>query len=90
MNHVHAVWRDFSGDFGRDLLADHYKKKHKPRKRMVSMFDGKTLKGWKPNENEDSFWVKDGCIVANAPEGDVISFIKQTSLSRILNSRPRF
>ena len=31
------------------------------------MFDGKTLNGWKPNENEDSFWVKDGCIVANAP-----------------------
>ena len=31
------------------------------------MFNGKTLKGWKPNENDDSFWVKDGCIVANAP-----------------------
>lgn len=24
-NHIHAVWRDFKGDFGRDLLADHYK-----------------------------------------------------------------
>jgi hypothetical protein len=24
-NHVHVVWRDFNGDFGRDLLADHYK-----------------------------------------------------------------
>jgi Protein of unknown function (DUF3500) len=23
-NHVHAVWRDFSGDFGRDLLREHY------------------------------------------------------------------
>lgn len=23
-NHVHAVWRDPSGDFGRDILADHY------------------------------------------------------------------
>lgn len=22
-NHVHAVWRDFNGDFGRDLLRDH-------------------------------------------------------------------
>jgi hypothetical protein len=22
-NHVHAVWRDFAGDFGRDLLRDH-------------------------------------------------------------------
>jgi hypothetical protein len=24
-NHVHLVWRDFNGDFGRDLLAEHYK-----------------------------------------------------------------
>ena len=24
-NHVHAVWRDFNGDFGRDLLREHYK-----------------------------------------------------------------
>lgn len=23
-NHVHAVWRDFNGDFGRDLLKRHY------------------------------------------------------------------
>ena len=23
-NHVHCVWRDFEGDFGRDLLKDHY------------------------------------------------------------------
>lgn len=22
-NHIHSVWRDFSGDFGRDLLRDH-------------------------------------------------------------------
>jgi hypothetical protein len=24
-NHIHMVWRDFRGDFGRDLLADHYR-----------------------------------------------------------------
>jgi len=24
-NHVHTVWRDFSGDFGRDLLREHYR-----------------------------------------------------------------
>jgi hypothetical protein len=24
-NHVHAVWRDFGGDWGTDLLAQHYK-----------------------------------------------------------------
>ncbi len=27
-NHIHAVWRDFNGDFGRDLLAEHYEKHH--------------------------------------------------------------
>ena len=24
-NHVHSVWRDFDGDFGRDLLREHVK-----------------------------------------------------------------
>lgn len=28
-NHVHAVWRDFDGDFGRDLLREHYQAEHK-------------------------------------------------------------
>jgi hypothetical protein len=25
-NHIHAVWRDFDGDFGRDLLGEHNKR----------------------------------------------------------------
>lgn len=24
-NHIHSVWRDFNGDFGRDLLREHYR-----------------------------------------------------------------
>jgi hypothetical protein len=28
-NHIHTVWRDFGGDFGLDLLADHYEKSHR-------------------------------------------------------------
>ena len=27
-NHIHSVWRDFDGDFGRDLLKDHYSSSH--------------------------------------------------------------
>ena len=27
-NHIHTVWRDFSGDFGRDLLRSHYSLAH--------------------------------------------------------------
>ncbi len=27
-NHVHAAWRDFTGDFGRDLLREHYSGDH--------------------------------------------------------------
>ncbi len=27
-NHIHAVWRDFEGDFGLDLLAQHYQASH--------------------------------------------------------------
>jgi hypothetical protein len=28
-NHIHTVWRDFSGDFGADLLGLHYKDSHR-------------------------------------------------------------
>lgn len=28
--HAHAVWRDFDGDFGRDLLAEHHAAAHRP------------------------------------------------------------
>jgi hypothetical protein len=28
-NHIHTVWRDFEGDFGRDLIREHYAKSHK-------------------------------------------------------------
>jgi hypothetical protein len=28
-NHIHSVWRDYEGDFGLDLLGDHYKASHK-------------------------------------------------------------
>lgn len=31
-NHIHAVWRDFEGDFGRDVLADHYHEHPHPHK----------------------------------------------------------
>jgi len=29
-NHVHTVWRDFTGDFGRDLLREHYARAQGP------------------------------------------------------------
>lgn len=28
-NHIHSVWRDFEGDFGLDLLAQHYQASHR-------------------------------------------------------------
>lgn len=27
-NHIHTVWRDFDGDFGRNLIREHYEKSH--------------------------------------------------------------
>ena len=27
-NHIHLVWRDFEGDFGRDLIKEHYQHSH--------------------------------------------------------------
>jgi hypothetical protein len=29
-NHIHTVWREFDGDFGRDLLREHLKAAHAP------------------------------------------------------------
>ncbi len=29
-NHIHSVWRDFDGDFGEDLLKEHYETSHQP------------------------------------------------------------
>lgn len=28
-NHIHATWRDFDGDFGRDLMGEHYRQHQK-------------------------------------------------------------
>jgi len=28
-NHIHSVWRDYQGDFGTDLLGEHYQTSHK-------------------------------------------------------------
>jgi hypothetical protein len=28
-NHVHSVWRDYNGDFGYDLLGNHYQISHR-------------------------------------------------------------
>jgi Protein of unknown function (DUF3500) len=30
-NHIHCVWRDFSGDFGEDLLNQHYQASHQKK-----------------------------------------------------------
>jgi hypothetical protein len=31
-NHIHSVWRDFTGDWGADLLAAHYRNGHQPHR----------------------------------------------------------
>jgi hypothetical protein len=28
-NHIHSVWRDFNGDFGMDMLKEHYQSSHR-------------------------------------------------------------
>jgi hypothetical protein len=38
-----------------------------PNAGWVSLFDGKSLDGWKASENKGTFTVKDGMIVANGP-----------------------
>ncbi len=38
-NHIHSVWRDFAGDFGEDLLQQHYQASHQ-RKHNLSLASG--------------------------------------------------
>jgi hypothetical protein len=35
-NHIHSVWRDFNGDFGRDMLQEHYQASHARRTKVES------------------------------------------------------
>ena len=35
----------------------------------ISLFDGKTLGDWKPNEHPEDWTVQDGAIVVNGPRG---------------------
>lgn len=39
--------------------------------KWVSIFDGKTLNGWKVGENSGSFKVEDGAIVVNGPRAHI-------------------
>jgi len=58
-NHVHAVWREFDGDFGADLLGDHLREHHSKQQHAAEqgqvtgvwrdIFNGKDLSGWKAN-----------------------------------------
>lgn len=34
-NHIHSVWRDFNGDFGVDLLAEHHRHAHAGAQRLA-------------------------------------------------------
>ena len=57
-NHVHSAWRDFDGDFGRDLIAEHLKaahSKHEPNKPPAKkpVPPGKPVKAKKPTEHKE-------------------------------------
>lgn len=73
-NHIHTVWRNFQGDFGRDWLREHYAESHKTislatadttaKDGWVGLFDGKNINNWKISRPE-SFRLENGVIVAN-------------------------
>lgn len=50
------------GVFASTLLGQ-----EKDKRGFISLFDGKSLQGWKASENPDSFSVKDGAIVVHGP-----------------------
>ena len=36
-NHIHSVWRDFNGDFGRDILREHIAVDHRPEETKLAL-----------------------------------------------------
>jgi hypothetical protein len=40
-NHIHSVWRDFRGDFGQDLLQQHYSASHQNRRNLETTIRAK-------------------------------------------------
>ena len=58
----------------------------------VPIFDGETLSGWKANENEDSWTVEDGTIVAGGPlshlfyVGDAKPFVNFELLCEVMTT----
>ncbi len=49
------------------LVAGSLMAQEKDKDGFISLFDGKSLAGWKVNESPDSFSVKDGTIIAHGP-----------------------
>jgi len=49
------------------VLAGSLSAQEKDKNGFISLFDGKSLEGWKASENPDSFSVKDGVIVVHGP-----------------------
>ncbi len=43
----------------------------------ISMFDGKTLEGWKANENPESWKVVDGAIVGDGPRSHLFWMVRE-------------
>ncbi len=53
--------------FAAGLLAGCATSKKQGSDEWISLFDGKTLNGWRVSENPETFKVEDGAIVANGP-----------------------
>lgn len=53
--------------FTATVFAQQKKEKKADKKGWISLFDGKTLDGWKVNENPQSFQVVDGAIKVDGP-----------------------
>ena len=52
----------------------------------ISMFDGKTLTGWKANQNPESWTVRDGCITGDGEQAICSGWCRR---ARTWSSRPK-
>jgi len=59
------------------LIAADDQKPQPGKDGWVSMFDGKTLDGWKANQNPQSWSVKDGAVVGDGPVSHLFWMVQE-------------
>ena len=88
-NHIHSAWRDFNGDFGKDLIAEHYRSEHQEFTVPTGPVDGAILEMMKNGVERPTILYKEKAkytkaAIGNQVQGTVVLKIIFTADARIV------